>query len=33
MKQLETAGIVGPDNGDKARQVLISSLSDLEEML
>lgn len=33
MNQLENAGIVGPDNGDKARQVLIGSLSDLEEML
>ena len=33
MSQLEAAGIVGPANGAKKRQVLIESLADLESIL
>lgn len=33
MEQLEAAGIVGPQNGAKPREVLVKDLSDLEEIL
>ena len=33
MDQLEDAGIVGPSEGSKPRQVLISSLESLYELL
>ena len=33
MDQLEAAGIVGPQEGSKPRQVLISSLEELEKVL
>ena len=33
MDQLEAAGIVGPQEGSKPRQVLISSLDELEKVL
>ena len=33
MDQLEAAGIVGPQEGSKPRQVLISDLDTLEELL
>lgn len=33
MDQLEAAGIVGPLNGSKPREVLVQSLADLEEIL
>jgi len=33
MDQLEIAGIVGPQNGAKPREVLVSDLAELEEIL
>jgi S-DNA-T family DNA segregation ATPase FtsK/SpoIIIE len=33
MDQLEAAGIVGPQEGSKPRQVLIGSLNELNEVL
>jgi S-DNA-T family DNA segregation ATPase FtsK/SpoIIIE len=33
MDQLEAAGVVGPQEGSKPRQVLISSLDELENVL
>ena len=33
MDQLEAAGIVGPQEGSKPRQVLLSSLDELEPLL
>jgi S-DNA-T family DNA segregation ATPase FtsK/SpoIIIE len=33
MDQLEAAGIVGPQEGSKPRQVLISTLDELEKVL
>jgi S-DNA-T family DNA segregation ATPase FtsK/SpoIIIE len=33
MDQLEAAGVVGPQEGSKPRQVLISSLDELEKVL
>jgi S-DNA-T family DNA segregation ATPase FtsK/SpoIIIE len=33
MDQLEAAGIVGPQNGAKPREVLVKDLSELEEIL
>ena len=33
MNELEAAGIVGPKNGSKPRQVLVGTISDLEEIL
>lgn len=33
MDQMEEAGIVGPKNGSKPRQVLVGSISELEEIL
>ena len=33
MDKLESAGIVGPKNGPKPRQVLVGTISELEEIL
>ena len=33
MDQLEAAGVVGPQDGSKPRQVLIGSLDELEKVL
>ena len=33
MDQLEAAGVVGPQEGSKPRQVLIGSLDELEKVL
>jgi S-DNA-T family DNA segregation ATPase FtsK/SpoIIIE len=33
MDQLEAAGIVGPQNGAKPREVLVSELAELDEIL
>jgi S-DNA-T family DNA segregation ATPase FtsK/SpoIIIE len=33
MDQLEAAGIVGPQNGAKPREVLVKDLNELEEIL
>lgn len=33
MDQLETAGIVGPQNGSQKREVLVGSLDQLEEII
>jgi S-DNA-T family DNA segregation ATPase FtsK/SpoIIIE len=33
MDQLEAAGVVGPNQGSKSREVLIKTDSDLQEML
>lgn len=33
MDQLEAAGVVGPQNGSRPREVLVSSLDELETIL
>ena len=33
MDQLEAAGVVGPQNGSRPREVLVSSLADLDSIL
>jgi S-DNA-T family DNA segregation ATPase FtsK/SpoIIIE len=33
MDQLEAAGIVGPQNGAKPREVLVGTIDELEEIL
>ena len=33
MDQLEAAGIVGPQEGSKPRQVLVSTIDELEEVM
>jgi S-DNA-T family DNA segregation ATPase FtsK/SpoIIIE len=33
MDQLEAAGIVGPQNGAKPREVLVKDLAELDEIL